>query len=44
VLAAGRVEQHRGLHLVGLHAAHVVRLLEGGGEERPVNKVYWNAP
>ncbi|TNN39334.1 hypothetical protein EYF80_050504 [Liparis tanakae] len=33
VLAAGVVEQHRGLHLVGLYAAHVVRLLEDETEE-----------
>lgn len=27
VVAAGVVEQHRGLHLVGLYASHVVRFL-----------------
>lgn len=29
VLAASDVKQHRGLHLVGLHASHIVRLLNG---------------
>lgn len=29
VLAARVVEQHRRLHLVGLYASHVVRLLKG---------------
>ena len=32
VLAASGIEQHRGLHLVGLHAAHIVRLLEDRAE------------
>lgn len=29
VLAAGVVEQHRGLHLVGFYASHIIRLLKG---------------
>lgn len=37
VLAAGDVKQHRGLHLVGLHASHIVRLLEG--DERKETKL-----
>lgn len=35
VLAAGVVEQNRRLHVVGLYASHVIRLLEG--RERDVN-------
>ena len=33
VLAAGIVKQHRGLQLVGLYAAHIVRLLKDKGDK-----------